>query len=132
MKLKPASLFLLIAICSLLVGALKKEKTIDINMHDTYFVIEYLYITILISLFAGFIAVVYFGLEKVKKPIKLKTGFWHFGLFLIGILILATSFVLGNSVHSGYLISAMLLISVVLLFISLAIFIFGLVKAVLN
>lgn len=132
MKLTPASLFLSTAICSLLVGVLKKAEIIDINMHDTYFVIEFLYIAILISLFAAFMGLVYFGLEKVKRPVKLKTGYWHFGFFLIGILVLAASFVLGNSVHSSYLISAMLLISVLLLFISLAIFIFGLVKSVLK
>lgn len=75
---------------------------------------------------------VYFALEKVKRPVKLTTGYWHFGFFLGGILVLAASFVLANSVHSGYMILGMFVISLMLLFISLAIFIVGLVKAVLN
>lgn len=129
-KLKPSLLFLSIAIFSLLVGFLTKDKVIDINFHDTYLVIGHLYVAVLLFLFTVLIGLMYLGLEKIKRPIKLTTGYWHFGFFIASLLILFPAMGLQTSANWAYFTSLMPLISMVLFSTSLIIFGFGLAKAI--
>lgn len=129
MKLNPAVLFLSTAIFSLLIGFWTKNDTIDVNIHDTYYVIGHLYLGVLLCLFTGLTGSVYLGLERIKRPIKLKTGYWHFWVFIAGFVILITAFSLKILKDSFYIAPIFVLAGILLFFISLVIFVFGLARA---
>lgn len=129
MKLKPALLFLSIAIFALLIGLWTKKQTFDVNIHDTYYIVGHLCIAVLLSLFSGLTGLIYLVLERIKRPIKLKTGYWHFAFFIAGILILGASFGLKTLTDPPYLASMFMVAGVLLFFLSLVIFIFGLASA---
>ncbi|WP_316815428.1 hypothetical protein [Pedobacter nyackensis] len=132
MKLKPALLFLYTAFFSLLISFWTQKQTIDINIHDTYYVIEGLYIAVWLCIFTGLTGLIYLGLERVKRPIKLKTGYWHFWVFIAGFLILVSTFGLKILTDSLYLAPIFMLAGVLLFFLSLVIFIFGIARAFFN
>jgi heme/copper-type cytochrome/quinol oxidase subunit 1 len=139
-RMKTATLFLTTTIIFLFFGILTENKNVDIQFHDTYFIISYLHIAIIFCLLTGLTGLTYFGLERVKRPIKLKIGYWHFGLFMVGLLLLVVKFNLPtstgyynpNNPYSSNIYSAkaiLLLISVIFLLISAIIFLCGLTKA---
>lgn len=115
MKLKPALLFLSNAIFSLLIGFWTKKETIDINIHDTYYIVGPLNIAVLLCLFTGLTGLIYLGLEWIKRPIKRKTGFWHFWVFIAGFLILVPVFSLKVLMDSLYVTPVFVLTSILLI-----------------
>lgn len=129
MKLNPAFLFLSTAFFSLLIGFWTKKQTMDVNIHDTYYVIGHLYIAVLLCLFTGLTGLIYLGLERIKRPIKLKTGYWHFWFFIAGFLILVPAFGLKILTDPPYVVPIFVLAGILLFFTSLVIFLFGLVRA---
>lgn len=136
MKLKPTFLFAATAVLIILSGVLTKSKTIDINFHDTYFIISYLNIAILFSLLTGLFAMIYFGLEKINRPIKLQTGFFHFGLlitallvFIVSINALTTTNFNASNING---LSALMSIGIILLLTSTIIFFYGIIKAIIK
>lgn len=144
MKLTPTFLFLGTTIFLLLFGIFTSDKNLDIQLHDTYFVFNYLHLSILFSFLTGLIALIYFGLEKLKRPIQLKTGFWHFGLFIAGLLMLI---ILVNTpttpiryyetdipyfTSNIYGLTSMILLGTILFLLSAIVFIYGLIKSLLS
>lgn len=63
---KPYFLFLFLIAFFLIGGFLNAQKTLDINIHDTYFVISYLDFGLILSFIYSFIAVIYFVLIKLN------------------------------------------------------------------
>lgn len=49
----------------LILGFIHPKKMFDINVGDTYFVIQHSHLAVLLSFFYGFLAVIYFGLIKL-------------------------------------------------------------------
>lgn len=138
MNPKPILLFLTTSILALFIGFLTKEKTIDIEFQDTYLVMEHLHLAILFSLFTGFITLIYFGLEKTQRPIKMNTGYWHFALFAAAVFIFITTLNLQIPVD-GYEpnrfifnTTVLLSFSIVLFLMSILVFLFGLTKAIFD
>jgi|GEM_PF-1545044 len=139
MKLKPATLFLITTALILFSGILTRSQTIDIPFNATYLVIGYLHLAIIASVLSVLISLVYLGLESVERPVKLKTGYWHFGLFATGLLFLVMSIVRStpagfysiSDLYSGrtYITAAMVLTGIILLLTSVMIFLYGLAKA---
>jgi len=81
------SLFLLIL--SILTGAFWGNSAIDIQLHDTYFVIAHFHILILFSLIFGFYAIVYFVTPKIiRRQLNETLGQLHFWLTTIVIFFL--------------------------------------------
>lgn len=66
MKLKPAKLLVIATVLLVLFGILAKDKTIAIQLHDTYFIIDYFHIAVLLSLLTGVTAMVLVGEDRVK------------------------------------------------------------------
>lgn len=63
---KPYFLFLFLIAFFLIVGFLNSQKTLDINIHDTYFVISYWHFGMFFSFVYSFIALIYFVLIKLN------------------------------------------------------------------
>jgi heme/copper-type cytochrome/quinol oxidase subunit 1 len=90
---KPAMYFFGITVIFLILGKLFEKRTLDIQIHDTYFVINYLHIFLALGLLSLIKALIYFGLDKIGMPISSSIGYWHFGLFVIGVIaILGTNY----------------------------------------
>ncbi len=141
MKLKPTVLFLGATIFLLLLGFFAGSKSLDINFHDTYFVISYQHLAILTAFLTGLTTLVYFGVEKLKRPIKSKTGFWHFGLFISALFMLfvaintsTTSYYQAENSFTGnvYGPTAMLLVAFILFLASAIVSLYGMTKALLG
>lgn len=66
MKLKPAGIFTIVAVFILLCGFLTKNKSFDIQVHDTYFVIGYQFIALILGVLAGLTALIYYVMERFK------------------------------------------------------------------
>ena len=126
MKIKPSILFFGTAMLFLLYGILTGGKSISIALFDTYFVVANVYFAVILSVVTGIISLFYFGMEIVKRSINTRVGFMHFGLFIIGLLLLAFH----NYYGSGS--KAIILAGVILLLTSLVVFIYGVIKALLN
>lgn len=134
MKLRPTILFISVTVLLLLYGILTNNKTLDIQLHDTYFIIDYLHISIIFSVITGLTAMIYYGLEGFKRPIKTKTGFWHFGLFTTGIILLfiTINLLTQTNYHDTniYCLTALIFIGIILLLMSGIVFIYGFTKAI--
>ncbi|MEN2490407.1 hypothetical protein AAYQ05_21565 [Flavobacterium sp. B11] len=63
---KPYFVFLGLIVVLLLYGFYKGNQTVSINIHDTYFVISWKHLMILISFIYGILALIYFGLLKLN------------------------------------------------------------------
>lgn len=136
MNLKPAIYFFTLSVLFLILGKLSGKKTLDIQIHDTYFIIGYWHIFLALGLLALLKALVYFGLDKIEIPISSSIGFWHIGLFLSGVIaILATNHFTSSPQFtvpepSSYRVLRVVLAAGVLSFlISFAVFLTGLFKA---
>jgi heme/copper-type cytochrome/quinol oxidase subunit 1 len=85
---KPYFLFLFLIAFFLIGGFLNAQNTLDINIHDTYFVISYGHFGVLLSFIYSFIAVIYFVLIKLNFILIKWITFTHVivsigGVFLI-------------------------------------------------
>lgn len=67
MRFKPAGVFTIVAVFILLCGFLTRDKTLDIQVHDTYFVIGYGSISLILGVLAALTAMVYYVLERFKR-----------------------------------------------------------------
>lgn len=141
MKLRPSILFLILTINLLILGFLARDKSLDIQLHEIYLIVSYLNIAFILSLLTSLITLIYLSLEIIGQPIKLRTGYWHCGLFIIGLLIFIifsqpypTELFDLNLRYSNYILGSiiMLLIGSILILISLIVFIFGLTKAFMS
>jgi hypothetical protein len=85
---KPYFLFLALIIVFLIVGFLNPKEILDINIHDTYYVISYRDLGIILSFIYSFLAIVYFLLIQFNFPLIKWMTITHVaisigGLFLI-------------------------------------------------
>ncbi|MFD1255814.1 hypothetical protein ACFQ3S_03315 [Mucilaginibacter terrae] len=81
--LKAEYLFLLSGLCLLIIGFFNLAKEVDINMHDTYFVVAGSHLMYLTSAFFILIALIYFLFTKLLRPLNLAIGLLHYTLTLI-------------------------------------------------
>lgn len=81
-----ASLGLLVA--SSLFGIFMGNSAVDIQMHDTYFVVAHFHLLFAVGILFGFFALIYFLFPKISgRLIKETLGKLHFWISLIGIFI---------------------------------------------
>lgn len=72
----------------MLIGILSGDAVLDINVHDTYYVIAYLHLAILISIFFGIIGIGYWIMLKVDRKLSKWLNWTHIGLTFGGTLVL--------------------------------------------
>lgn len=95
-------LFALSGILFLILGfiylSLLKDSTLDINVHDTYFVTSYTHVFTYLSIPFFLFALVYFLFVLFKRPLGKILGFLH---FVLSILFLFTVFFSNSVFLSG-------------------------------
>ncbi|MEP2236863.1 MAG: hypothetical protein ABJI22_00805 [Maribacter sp.] len=72
----------------LLVGFLKPDKTLDINIHDTYLVMDLFNLTVLISIIFGSLGFGYWVIIKLNRKLLNWLTVIHLILTILGFLIL--------------------------------------------
>jgi len=84
---KPHLIFLLSIPIIMLIGILSGDAVLDINVHDTYYVIAYLHLAILISILFGIIGIGYWIMQKVDRKLSKWLNWTHIGLTFGGTLV---------------------------------------------
>lgn len=84
---KPHLIFLLAIPIITLIGILSGDAMLDINVHDTYYVIAYLNLAILISILFGIIGIGYWIMQKADRKLSKWLNWIHIGLTFGGTLI---------------------------------------------
>lgn len=85
---KPHLIFLLSIPIIILIGFMSEDAVLDINVHDTYYVIAYFHLTILISILFGIIGIGYWIMLKVDRKLSKWLNWTHIGLTFGGTLVL--------------------------------------------
>ena len=86
MKLKPSASYALFALFLIFFGYLFKDKVVDIQLHDFYFVLDYFFISLTIGFWAIINGTIYFLAEKNKVFSSGIIGFISFGFCILGLL----------------------------------------------
>ena len=84
---KPHLAFLLAIPVLMLIGILSENAVLDINVHDTYYVIPYLHLAILISILFGIIGMGYWIMQKAERKLSKWLNWTHLGLTFGGIIV---------------------------------------------
>ncbi|MBT0607785.1 cbb3-type cytochrome c oxidase subunit I [Aequorivita echinoideorum] len=84
---KPHLIFLLTIPIIMLIGILSRDSVLDINVHDTYYIIAYLHLAILISIFFGIIGIGYWIMLKADRKLSKWLNWTHIGLTFGGTLV---------------------------------------------
>ena len=85
---KPYLIFWISIPIIILIGFLSGTEPLDINLHDTYYVIEHGVISILISIIFGIIGLGYWILTKTNKRLSKWMNLIHIVLTIGGLLII--------------------------------------------
>ena len=88
MRFSGQNLFIVSKFIILFVGLCIRDKSTDIILHDTYFVVSNLHISMLFAIMSTLAALLYYAFERINRPIRHHIGLWHFGLFAAGQTIL--------------------------------------------
>ncbi|MDF0708480.1 cbb3-type cytochrome c oxidase subunit I [Flagellimonas okinawensis] len=72
----------------MLFGILSEDAVLDINVHDTYYVITYLHLAILLSVFFLMIGVVYWVMHKENGPLSRWLTWIHIALTFGGPIVI--------------------------------------------
>lgn len=85
---KPHIIFLLSIPIVMLIGILSGDSAIDINVHDSYFVLGYLHLAIFISILFGIFGIGYWTVQKAKKKLSKSLNLIHIILNFGGTLLI--------------------------------------------
>ncbi len=84
---KPHLFFLLAIPIILLIGVLRADAVLDINIHDTYYVISYMHFAILVSILFGIIGIGYWIMQQTNRKLSKWLSWIHIGLTFGGTLL---------------------------------------------
>ncbi len=85
---KPHLIFLLAIPIIMLIGILNGDAVLDINVHDTYYVISHFHIATLISILFGIIGIGYWIMNKANRKLSKWLNWTHIGLTFGGIILI--------------------------------------------
>ena len=85
---KPHLIFLLSIPIIILIGILRGDAVLDINVHDTYYIIAYLHLAILISILFGIIGLGYWIMLKAKRKLSKWLTLLHVTLTFAGLILI--------------------------------------------
>ena len=83
---KPHLIFLFSIPLIILTGILSEDSVLDINIHDTYFVIAHLHLAILISILYGLIGLGYWIVQKANRKLSKSLNLIHVVLTIGGLI----------------------------------------------
>jgi heme/copper-type cytochrome/quinol oxidase subunit 1 len=89
---KPHLIFLILSPILFLVGSFSKKNTFDINIHDTYYVVEHGLVPIAISLFFVIIGFGYWLILKFNGKLSKILSITHILLTIGGLLVIRILF----------------------------------------
>lgn len=117
--IKPHLIFLIAIPIIILIGILSGDAVLDINVHDTYYVIAYFYLATLISILFGIIGIGYWIMQKANRKLSKWLNWTHVGLTFGGILIvwILTKFYRTEIMEYEFNNNLSLIISLIVLFI---------------
>ncbi|WP_066219740.1 cbb3-type cytochrome c oxidase subunit I [Formosa haliotis] len=72
----------------MLIGILSGDAALDINIHDTYYVIAHFHLAILISILFGIIGIGYWIMQKADRKLSKWLNWIHIGLTFGGIILI--------------------------------------------
>lgn len=85
---KPYLIFWLSIPIIILIGFLSGTEPLDINVHDTYYVIEHGVISILISIIFGIIGLGYWIMQRANRRLSKWLNLTHIALTIGGLLLI--------------------------------------------
>jgi len=98
---KPHFLFVALTLIILTCGFIKPNETFIFNIHDTYFVIKYSDLAIILSLFYGLLSIIYFALIKSSFSLVRWMTILHVVISIIGLILICVLFQLIRDIKSG-------------------------------
>lgn len=85
---KPFISFLILIPIIMIIGFLNRKETLDINVHDTYYVINNLLLAIILSIFLAIISLGYFLIKIFSIPLINWMTISHILITIFGMLII--------------------------------------------
>src|SRR5690606_11861265 len=85
---KPHLILLLSIPIIMLIGFISGDGVLDINVHDTYYVIAYIHLSTMISIFFGIIGLGYWIMLKANRKLSKWLNLIHIALTFGGILLI--------------------------------------------
>lgn len=98
---KPHFLFLALTLIILTCSFIKPNETFIFNIHDTYFVIKYSDLAMILSLFYGILFIIYFALIKSSFSLVRWMTILHVVISIIGLILICILFQLIRDIKSG-------------------------------
>jgi heme/copper-type cytochrome/quinol oxidase subunit 1 len=89
---KPHLIFFILSPILFLVGCFSKKNNFDINIHDTYYVVEHGLVSIVISLLFGIIGFGYYLILKFNGKLSKILSLTHILLTISGLLVIRILF----------------------------------------
>lgn len=86
MKFKPNYLFYILGLISLIILLFTINERLEITVHDTYFVLSYFHYFIAIFTLSILTGLIYFLMERFKRPIDKNIGIAHFSFITVGVV----------------------------------------------
>jgi heme/copper-type cytochrome/quinol oxidase subunit 1 len=99
--MKPAYLFLFLGLIAVGLSFIFDKQIIEVIIHDTYVLIDYRYFFIPIFILSLLTALCYWLMEKFRKPISSKAGYWHFTLIVSGLFFCFYLFKFGQMIFNS-------------------------------
>lgn len=84
-------IFIFTGFTILVVGLIFFQSTLDINLHDTYFVIAHVHIALYLCLLFLAFSLIYFIFNKLKKPLNKSLAIIHYIFTILTIILLVFS-----------------------------------------
>lgn len=89
---KPYFFFFVSIIIFLIIGFINRSETLDINIHDTYFIIRYYHLAIVLAILFSFIGLLYFTLIKTNFDLVKWMTITHTVVTIGGFFLMLTFF----------------------------------------
>lgn len=133
-------LFYALTVVSVILIPLTNQLSLDLNVHDTYFILTYFHYLVAIGLMSLITGLLYSCMSKLKKPVALKIAVVHFVLIIMGLIfsinvygLIAMLTLAGAPDTSAFAFDLHLLISYltgpILLILGACVFVYGIITA---
>lgn len=99
---KPYLIFTLVIPIALLIGIIYGKDELDINVHDTYYVISYFHLSIIVSILFGILLLGYWLMDIANRKLFKWINWFHIMITITSIIIIFSIPYLPNNTYSPY------------------------------